>query len=89
MTTGIGNDIIPKSNMEIVFTVSMTIIGLMMYSVIIGSAASALQEMDTASTERRQKLDEITNYLRGRKVPSFFQKIIKDFYNHMWSVHRY
>ncbi len=86
VTTGIGNDIIPKSNMEIVFTVSMTIIGLMMYSVIIGSAASALQEMDTASTERRQKLDEITNYLRGRKVPTFFQKIIKDFYNHMWSV---
>jgi CRP-like cAMP-binding protein len=86
VTTGIGNDIIPKSNMEIMFTVSMTIIGLMMYSVIIGSAASALQEMDTASTERRQKLDEVTNYLRGRKVPTFFQKIIKDFYKHMWSV---
>ena len=86
VTTGIGNDIIPKSNMEIVFTVSMTIIGLMMYSVVIGSAASALQEMDTASTERRQKLDEITNYLRSRKVPTFFQKIIKDFYSHMWSV---
>lgn len=86
VTTGIGNDIIPKSNMEIVFTVSMTIIGLMMYSVIIGSAASALQEMDTASTERRQKLDMVTNYLRSRKVPAFMQKIIKDYYNHMWTV---
>jgi voltage-gated potassium channel len=85
VTTGVGDDIAPKSNMEIGFTVFMAVIGLMMYSIVIGSASSALQNMDTAATERRQTLDRITQYMRARKVPAFFQKIIKDFYNHMWS----
>jgi len=85
VTTGVGDDIIPKSNMEIGFTVSMAVIGLMMYAVVIGSATSALQNMDTAATERQQTLDRITQYMRAQKVPTFFQKIIKDFYTHMWS----
>lgn len=85
VTTGIGGDILPMSNTEVIYTMVMTVVGLMMYSVIIGSAATALQEMDVGATQRRQKLDEITNYMRARKVPSFFQKIIKDYYSHRWS----
>jgi len=64
----------------------MAIVGLMMYSIIIGSASSALANMDSTATQRRQTLDKVTAFMRSRKVPSFFQRIIIDFYEHMWST---
>ena len=38
------------------------------------------------ATHRRQTLDSVTGYMRSRNVPSFFQRIIVDFYEHMWST---
>jgi voltage-gated potassium channel len=64
----------------------MIILGLMMYSVIIGSASSALANLDSEQTARRQMLDRVLAYMRSRKVPDFFQKIIIDYYRHSWSM---
>lgn len=85
VTTGIGDDIMPKEDVEVVFTILMTIVGLLVYSIIIGSASSALANMDSTASMRRQTLDKINEYLRYRRVPGFFQKIILDFYEHMWT----
>jgi CRP-like cAMP-binding protein len=86
VTTGIGDDINPKSQIEVAFTTAMTVVGLMMYSLIIGSASSALANMDSTATQRRQTLDKVSAYMRSRKVPAFFQRIIVDFYQHMWTT---
>ena len=86
VTTGIGGDINPKSQIEVAFTTVVTIVGLMMYSLIIGSASSALANMDSTATQRRQTLDKVSAYMRSRKVPAFFQRIIVDFYQHMWTT---
>jgi len=86
VTTGIGGDINPKSQYEVAFTTGVTIVGLMMYSLIIGSASSALANMDSTATQRRQTLDKVSSYMRSRKVPAFFQRIIVDFYQHMWTT---
>jgi CRP-like cAMP-binding protein len=88
VTTGIGDDIQPKSDTEVAFTVVMAVLGLVVYSVIIGSAASALQNLDADAATRRQTLETATNFMRARKVPPFFQKIIKDYYEHMWATPR-
>eukprot|EP00753_Platysulcus_tardus_P010889 PLAT3132.1.p1 GENE.PLAT3132.1~~PLAT3132.1.p1 ORF type:complete len:918 (+),score=369.32 PLAT3132.1:19-2772(+) len=85
VTTGIGDDISPVTDIEIMFTTGMTLVGLILYSVIIGSASSALANMDSTSTRRKQTLDRVTEYLRYRNVPQFFQKIIKDYYDHLWA----
>jgi hypothetical protein len=85
VTTGIGDDIVPKEDGEVLFTAIVAVIGLIIYSVIIGSASSALQNMDSAGAARRQTLDKVTDYLRYRKVPRFFQKIILDYYEHVHS----
>lgn len=85
VTTGIGDDISPKTIDEVLFTSVTTVIGLLMYSIIIGSASSALQNMDSAGAERRRTLDKVTDYLRFRKVPQFFQKIIVEYYEHLWT----
>lgn len=86
VTTGIGDDISPKSQVEVFFTAFMVIVGLMMYSLIIGSASSALANIDSTATQRRQTLEKVNAFMRSRKVPSFFQRIIVDFYEHMWQT---
>eukprot|EP00948_MAST-09A_sp_MAST-9A-sp1_P002039 g2039.t1 len=84
VTTGIGDDISPKTDTELLFTSISTVIGLIMYSVIIGSASSALQNMDSASKERREFMDRLNDSLRYNKVPPFFQKIIVEYFDHKW-----
>ncbi|KAA0152025.1 hypothetical protein FNF29_04140 [Cafeteria roenbergensis] len=86
VTTGIGGDIIPRSTLEVFFTAFMVIVGLMMYSLIIGSASSALANIDSTATQRRQTLEKVNAFMRSRKVPPFFQRIIVDFYEHMWQT---
>lgn len=76
-TTSIGENISPRSVVEHAFTAVMILLGLMMYSMIIGSASSALANLDTEAAEQRQMLDRIIGYMRQRGVPMFFQKIIK------------
>lgn len=88
VTTGIGNDIKPKSDTEVMFTTFMAVLGLVVYAVIIGSASSALQNMDADASTRREVLESASNFMQARKVPLFFQKIIKDYYEHMWQSPR-
>ena len=76
-TTSIGENISPRSVQEHIFTAVMILFGLMMYSMIIGSASSALANLDTEAAEQKQMLDRTIQYMRQRKVPMFFQKIIK------------
>ena len=76
-TTSIGENISPRSLTEHIFSTIMILFGLMMYSMIIGSASSALSSLDTATAEQKSMLDRIIQYMRQRGVPMFFQKIIK------------
>lgn len=81
-TTGIGGDIVPKHGRETAFTVGLVIVGLMLYAVIIGSAASALSNMDASSVKRRERIDRINAYLKEHKVPGFFQRILHSYFSH-------
>ena len=87
-TTGIGIDIVPVTNGETAFTTLVIIFGLVWYSILVGSAASALQNVDSASAKKREKLEKIREFLKAAKVPPFFQKVVSDFYiHHMDSRH--
>jgi hypothetical protein len=66
----------------------MIAIGVLLYAIIIGSASSALSNLDSANAERRQKLDSINQYLRQRRVPDDLQKRIRAYYDYMWSSHQ-
>jgi hypothetical protein len=76
-TTSIGDNIVPRSTQETIFSTVMILFGLMMYSMIIGSASSALANLDAEAAEQKQALERIIGYMRQRNVPKFFQKIIK------------
>ena len=74
ITTGIGRDIMPVTFAEHIFSTAMIVIGVLMYAVIIGSASSALANLDSGNAERRQKMEAIKQYMRQRHVPHSLQK---------------
>jgi hypothetical protein len=69
------------------FTLSAVMGGVVMTSVIIGSASTALQSLDAEKEVRRQRMDKVMNYLKRRKIPGYFQKIVLDYYGYMSDKH--
>jgi CRP-like cAMP-binding protein len=51
-----------------------------------GAASSALANLDADAQERASRLDRALAFMRARKVPTFFQKIIVDYYKHLWGA---
>jgi CRP-like cAMP-binding protein len=88
VTTSIGNLDRPHTNSEYVYVFITVLLGLMMYSMVIGSASSALANIDATGAARKKMLDSIIAYMRGRAVPRFFQRIIIDYYNFKWEQNK-
>jgi hypothetical protein len=85
-TTGVGASVAPIRIDEIIMTTVVGMFGLLISALIIGSAGSALYNMDFVGAAKRSNLESINAYLTKRKVPIFFQKIIADYYGHENSV---
>ena len=70
---------------EAAFTILMILLGLVVYSIVIGAASSAIQNGDSESAQQRAQLDRIRAFLRARNVPRFFQHIVTEYYEHAWA----
>ena len=81
-TFSFGSPALPETYREAIFTITCVLIGILMNAVVIGSAGSALQSMDAEKIQRRQQLDRIITYMKRRKLPSYFQRIILDYYEY-------
>jgi len=77
----------PEKMVEAIFTISCYLIGIFLNAYVIGSAGSALQSMDHDKIEQRQLMDRIITYMKKRRLPAYFQRIILDFYNYMSAKH--
>ena len=82
-TTGIGYDIIPTTSVEVAFTWVMVFVGLVVYSLVLGSAASALQNINSESAHRQRTMERVGAYLKTRSIPDFFKKVVMDYYEHV------
>lgn len=47
----------------------------------------AVQNLDEEKTQKAQLLDRIINYMKKRKLPPYFQRIILDFYSYTSDKH--
>ena len=83
MSTGIGRDILPRTDGEVAFTVVVTIWGMLMYASIIGAITSAVSVLDASGIERSQKLERVRTFLFEHHVTKDLQREIVNFYN--WS----
>jgi hypothetical protein len=84
VTTGIGRDIVPRTNNETAFTVTVIMVGVVMYALVIGAVGRSLAEMDSTNTSFRKKLKELNSYMRYQNVPDYLQKTVLDYYDYLF-----
>jgi hypothetical protein len=86
VTVGIGRDIIPRTTVEMVFTIVMIVIGVLMYSVVIGSVGSSLASLNQVEAAHTQKMDAINSYLSYQSIPKYLCRIVRDYYSYTFKA---
>jgi len=88
LTLIVGNNNLPNTPAQYGFSAVCTVLGLLAFSTLIGSAASLATNWDATNTARTEQLDEMSNYMRYRKVPKDTQDAILSYLDYTWTSHQ-
>ncbi len=76
------------SNLQIIYTIGVMIFGVGMYGFIIGNVASLIANMDVGRAAYQEKMEEINDFFRTRKVPPALQSRVRDYYAYLWETQK-
>jgi voltage-gated potassium channel len=76
------------SNLQIVYTIVVMVFGVGMYGYIIGNVATLIANLDTARAAYQDKMEEINDFLRTKKVPAVLQSRVRDYYHYLWETQK-
>lgn len=74
------------SNLQIIYTIIVQIIGVGMFGYIIGNVATLIVNIDTARADFHTKMEEVRNYMRIKRIPAPIQDRVKNYYNYLWET---
>ncbi|MGO9409250.1 MAG: cyclic nucleotide-binding domain-containing protein, partial [Spirochaetia bacterium] len=77
-----------NSNLQIVYTIAVMVFGVGMYGYIIGNVATLIANLDTARAAYQEKMEEINDFLRTKKVPAALQTRVRDYYSYLWETQK-
>lgn len=83
-TVGYG-DIIPRTNLEIIYVLFAEFIGVSTFAYIVGNIAMLVSNLDARAEAYRQKMDSVNNFLRFREIPAPLKDRVKSYYDYLWS----
>ena len=86
VSTGIGRDIIPRTNGQVAFTILVIVFGMLMYASIIGAISSAVSVLDATGIQRSERLGRIKTYLLKLGVKKQLQLEIMNYYSYILST---
>lgn len=86
-TIGYG-DYVPNhdSNIQIIYTIIVQIIGVGMFGYIIGNVATLIVNIDAARADFHARMEEVRNYMRIKQIPSAIQDRVKNYYHYLWET---
>lgn len=87
VTTGVGKDIIPVTDVQFIFTTMAIIVGVLMYALIVGSVGTALSSIDTPDSQRRRRMDAVREYLRQRDISEALTEKVLNYYDYCYTRH--
>jgi len=82
----LGADMYPETYSETVFTNIVTVLGIAVFAIIIGSASSLVANLDQTAIERKREMDKMRYYLRFHGVPRPLQVRITRFFEFSYSA---
>jgi len=88
VTTGVGANLNPNTDLETIYTILSIVIGVFMYGLILGAASGGLSSLDEGDSELRKQMDALNNFLRKKKLSLDIQKRIQENLKYVWSSHQ-
>merc|ERR1711988_534015 len=82
--TMLGENAHPESNMQFSFSIFMSMIGIVVFSTIIGALSALLSSMDKLGEAKQEQLDSINQYMAFRRVNKPLQLRIRAYYKYLW-----
>ncbi len=82
-TIGYG-DITPQTTGGRLFCMFIMIMGVGVYGIVIGNVANAIQNANRYKEQNREKIQELSNFLKYYKIPDRLQTACYDYYNHIF-----
>ena len=76
------------SNLQIAYTIGVMVFGVGMYGYIIGNVASLIANLDVARAHYQEKMEEINDFLRTKRVPSPLQSRVRNYYAYLWETQK-
>ncbi len=74
------------SNLQILYTIAAQIMGVGMFSYIIGNMATLIVNLDSARTQFQTRVEEIRNCMRIQRIPAPIQERVKEYYHYLWNT---
>lgn len=84
VTTG-GTFPTPSTMLQLVYGNAVTIVGFLLMSLVIGSATTALSDLQAQSSEISIRLQHIDRYMRYKRLPSSIRRRIVQFYRFQYT----
>ena len=81
-TVGYG-DITPNSNSTRIYTMAVMLIGVGVYGVIIGQISRLMMLADKYTEARKEKMNNLHQYMRHYNIPKNLQRQVYSFYHHL------
>src|SRR5262249_41072531 len=85
-TVGYG-DIVPKTNLQTVYTMVVMLLGVGVYGYVIGNVTNLVANIDLAKTHYRENMERLAAFMRYRNIPPTLQRRLRDYYAYLWENH--
>lgn len=86
-TVGYGGGVVPVSTLESLVALVVMIIGITIWSYIVGNLSSIIASQDAAAAGYRQKLATVNQYMQVRNLPTSLQKGVQHYFEYLWDRH--
>ncbi|MEM7182970.1 MAG: ion transporter [Spirochaetota bacterium] len=82
-TIGYG-DITPANNKEIMYVITIELVGAGLYGYIIGNIANLISNVDMAKANFIEKMERVTTFMKYRHIPDDLQDKVQQYYTYLW-----
>jgi len=82
-TVGYG-DIVPKTNLQMAYTMVVMLLGVGVYGYVIGNVTSLLANIDLAKSHYLENMERLAAFMRYRNIPPLLQRHLRDYYAYLW-----
>jgi CRP-like cAMP-binding protein len=80
----LGDNAQPETKAQLLFSIFMSMIGIVVFSTVIGSLSAVLSNLDSGAAAKQDQLDSVNAYLSFRRVNPELKIRIRGFYKYLW-----